>query len=285
MDQVLILSGISGSGKSTAVKALEDSGFYCIDNLPPNLISTFVDLCNTSLKNTNRVALVIDIRVPDREALKNLDGILRDIGSRVKRIDTLFLECSDEAIVKRYKETRRTHPLAEDGDLLKGISMEREILSGIKNISEHVIDTSDYNVHQLKEIVLNITGGGKNAIFTTSIISFGYKHGVPAEADLVVDARFLPSPHFDENLKDLTGNDPEIVDFILSAEDASEFMERLCGLLEFLLPRYRKEGKSYLTVAVGCTGGKHRSVVIVNEIARKFGEYNPRIRHRDINKL
>lgn len=285
MDQVLILSGISGSGKSTAVKALEDSGFYCIDNLPPNLISTFVDLCNTSLKNTNRVALVIDIRVPDREALKNLDGILRDIGSRVKRIDTLFLECSDEAIVKRYKETRRTHPLAEDGDLLKGISMEREILSGIKNISEHVIDTSDYNVHQLKEIVLNITGGGKNAIFTTSIISFGYKHGVPAEADLVVDARFLPSPHFDEKLKDLTGNDPEIVDFILSAEDTSEFMERLCGLLEFLLPRYRKEGKSYLTVAVGCTGGKHRSVVIVNEIARKFGEYNPRIRHRDINKL
>lgn len=285
MDQVLILSGISGSGKSTAVKALEDSGFYCIDNLPPDLIATFVDLCNTSLKSTNRVALVIDIRVPDREVLKNLDRILRDIGSKVKTIDTLFLECSDEAIVKRYKETRRSHPLAEDGDLLKGISMEREILSGVKNISEHVIDTSEYNVHQLKEIVLNITGSGKNAIFTTSIISFGYKHGVPAEADLVVDARFLPSPHFDENLKDLTGNDPEIVDFILSTVDAAEFLERLCSLLEFLLPRYKKEGKSYLTVAVGCTGGKHRSVVIVNEIARKFGEYNPRIRHRDLNKL
>lgn len=285
MEQVLILSGISGSGKSTAIKALEDSGFYCIDNLPPNLINTFVELCNTSLTNTNKVAIVIDIRVPDREVLKNLETILRDIGTKVEKINMLFLECSDETIVKRYKETRRSHPLAHDGDLLKGISREREILSTVKNLSDNVIDTTEYNVHQLKEIILNLTGSGKTDLFTTSIISFGYKYGLPNDADLVIDARFLPSPHFDEKLKDFTGNDSEIIDFILSITDANEFIKHLCNLFEFLLPRYKKEGKSYLTLAIGCTGGKHRSVVIVNEVAKNFGRYNPQIRHRDINKL
>lgn len=285
MNQILILSGLSGSGKSTAVKALEDIGFFCVDNLPPKLIKIFIDLCNSSLKNITKVAVVIDIRTPDKKMLNKFEKIVGDLRSSVDKINLLFLDCSDETIVKRYKETRRSHPLAHDGNLLEGIKKEREILDAVKKLSGHIIDTSNYNVHQLKEIIQNIVGGENTGLFTTSLISFGYKYGFPYDADLVIDVRFLPSPHFDEKLKDLTGYDNEIVDFILSRKDTSNFLKIFCQLLEFLLPKYQEEGKSYLTIAIGCTGGKHRSVVIVNELAKKFSKFSPQIRHRDINKL
>ncbi len=285
MDQIIILSGLSGSGKSTTIKVLEDIGFFCIDNLPPKLINTFIDLCNTSLKNINKVAIVVDIRVPEREVLAHFEKIVSKIKLKVKKADLLFLECSDETIIKRYKETRRNHPLAYDGNLIEAVSRERDILSEIEKLANHTIDTSDYNVHQLREIIQNIVGAEGAESFTTTFTSFGYKHGVPYDADLVVDVRFLPSPHFDENLKDFTGNDKKIIDFILTKNDSTEFLKRFCDLLNFLLPRYKKEGKSYLTIAIGCTGGKHRSVVIVNELAKKFSSYSPQIRHRDINKL
>lgn len=285
MDQILILSGLSGSGKSTAVKVLEDIGFFCIDNLPPKLINTFIDLCNTSLKNINKVAIVIDIRVPEKEILNRFERVINEIKLKVKKTDILFLESSDEIIVRRYKETRRNHPLAYDGNLLDAVSRERYILGEIEKLANHTIDTSNYNVHQLKEIIQNIVGSEQSGSFTTTFTSFGYKHGVPHDADLVIDVRFLPSPHFDEKLKDLTGNDEEIVDFILSNDDSEEFLTSFCDLLNFLLPKYKKEGKSYLTIAIGCTGGKHRSVVIVNELSKRFSSYSPQIRHRDINKL
>ncbi|MGH7885424.1 MAG: RNase adapter RapZ [Thermodesulfobacteriota bacterium] len=285
MEQILILSGLSGSGKSTAVKALEDIGFFCVDNLPPKLIKIFIDLCNSSLKNITKVAVVIDIRTPDKKMLNKFEKIVEDLRSSVDKINLLFLDCSDETIIKRYKETRRSHPLAHDGNLLEGIKMEKKILAAVKKLSGQIIDTSNYNVHQLKEIIQNIVGGENTVLFTTSLISFGYKYGFPYDADVIIDVRFLPSPHFDEKLKNFTGYDKEIVDFILSREDTSKFLKIFCQLLEFLLPKYQEEGKSYLTIAIGCTGGKHRSVVIVNELAKKFSSFSPQIRHRDINKL
>lgn len=285
MEQILILSGLSGSGKSTAAKVLEDIGFFCIDNLPPNLINTFIDLCNTSLKNISKVAIVVDIRVPDREILNHFENIINEIKQKVEKTDLLFLESSDETIIRRYKETRRNHPLALNGNLTEAVTRERQILGDLEKLASHTIDTSNYNVHQLREIIQNIVGSEESESFTTTFTSFGYKHGVPFDADLVMDVRFLPSPHFDEHLKDLTGNEKEIVNFIISNKESTEFINKFGDLLDFLLPKYKNEGKSYLTIAIGCTGGKHRSVVIVNELAKKFNSYSPQIRHRDINKL
>ena len=285
MNRVIILSGLSGSGKSTAMKFLEDQGFFCIDNLPPKLIYTFIDLCNTSFREITKVAIVLDIRSPDKEILKNFKTIFNSLEEKADQTYLVFLECSEEVIIQRYKETRRIHPLALDGNLPEGISKEKKLLSDMRSYSHHLIDTTDYSVHRLKEIMQDVIGLDISKSFSLSFVSFGYKYGILSDADIVLDVRFLKSPHFIKSLKQLNGKDKEIIDFVLSNSDSNEFVKKCVEFLNFLIPRYIKEGKSYLTIAIGCTGGKHRSVVITNEISRNFQKYSLQIRHRDVNKL
>ena len=282
MISIVILSGISGSGKSTAVKALEDLGYFCLDNLPPTLIATFIELSKNSAEEITKIGIVMDIR--EGVFFEHIPEVIEELKKKRNSVELLFLESSDEVLVKRYKETRRKHPLSADGNILEGISQEREILTKVKNIADHVIDTSSFNVHQLREIVQDLFGKTAARKISLNFLSFGYKYGFPYDADLVLDVRFLPSPHFIEGLRDLNGLDKEIRDFVLEHEDTREFIEKVVDFLEFLIPRYEKEGKSYLTVAIGCTGGKHRSVVIANEIEERFKNLTPNVWHRDISK-
>jgi UPF0042 nucleotide-binding protein len=282
MISIVILSGISGSGKSTAVKALEDLGYFCLDNLPPTLIATFIELSKNSAEEITKIGIVMDIR--EGVFFERIPEVIEELKKKGNSVELLFLESSDEVLVKRYKETRRKHPLSADGNILEGISQEREILTKVKNIADHVIDTSSFNVHQLREIVQDLFGKTAARKISLNFLSFGYKYGFPYDADLVLDVRFLPSPHFIEGLRDLNGLDKEVRDFVFEHEDTREFIEKVVDFLEFLIPRYEKEGKSYLTVAIGCTGGKHRSVVIANEIEERFKNLSPNVWHRDISK-
>lgn len=282
MTRLIILSGISGSGKSTAVKVLEDLGYFCVDNLPPTLIPTFIELCENSAEHIRKAALVMDVR--EGVFFERAPDVITELKEKGRLVELLFLESSDQALVKRYKETRREHPLSSNGNILRGIRRERKMLSKIKTLADYLIDTSDLNVHQLRELVQETFEKTKSKRISINFLSFGYKYGFPYDADLILDVRFLPSPHFIESLKDLTGSDRRVKDFVLKNEDTRKFIEKLVDILKFLIPRYEKEGKSYLTVAVGCTGGKHRSAVIVNEIAERFKYLSPNVRHRDISK-
>ena len=282
MTSLVIISGLSGSGKSTAMNVLEDLGYYCLDNLPLALLPKFIELCESSQGEINKVALAVDAREGlffDRapEEIKEL----RDKGHPV---DLIFLDSSDTVLHKRYKETRRRHPLSVDGSIAEGIAREREMLKDLKSLSDFTIDTTDFNVHQLKEVIKSRYESADTNKLQINILSFGYKHGYPYDADMIFDVRFLPNPFFIDELKDLTGLDEKIKDFVLSKEDTKEYMKKLTDFLEFLIPRYEKEGKSYLTIALGCTGGKHRSVVLANELARYFERLSPVTRHRDIKK-
>lgn len=281
MIRILIVSGLSGSGKSTAVNALEDLGYFCVDNLPPTLITRFIELCASSAESITKIALVMDVR--EGVFFKLAPEVIAELKKKSYSTELLFLESSDEALVKRYKETRRKHPLSPDGSVLEGIFKEREMLSPIKELADHILDTSSFNVHQLREMLQDTFEKALSRKMSVNFLSFGYKYGLPSEADLVFDVRFLPSPQFVEGLKDLTGLDKKIKKFVFK-KDTGKFVQKLVDLLEFLIPRYEKEGKSYLTMAIGCTGGKHRSVVIANEIAEKFRHLNPNVRHRDISK-
>jgi len=286
MERIIILSGLSGSGKSTAAKALEDLGFFCVDNLPPELLFSFIDLCGKSLTQIKKAVVVIDIRIPVKDTLYDFEKVLGKIRKSAKRVDLVFLECSDEAIVKRYKETRRIHPLGAEKPLPEGISEEKRILSDIRELSDNRIDTTTLSVHDLKAIVAKIaeTSDDKQTPLLT-LLSFGYRYGVPEDADLVFDVRFLKNPHFTESLRDLDGTTDKVMDFVMSDKASQEFLEKLCSFLRFLIPQYSEEGKSYLTLGIGCTGGKHRSVVIAGALGEKLSEYSAIIRHRDINKL
>ncbi len=286
MERIIILSGLSGSGKSTAAKALEDLGFFCVDNLPPELLFSFIDLCGKSLTQIKKAVVVIDIRIPVKDTLYDFEKVLRKIRKSAERVDLIFLECSDEAIVKRYKETRRIHPLGAEKPLPEGISEEKRILSDIRELSDNRIDTTTLSVHDLKAIVAKIaeTSDDKQTPLLT-LLSFGYRYGVPEDADLVFDVRFLKNPHFTESLRDLDGTTDEVMDFVMSDKASQEFLEKLCSFLRFLIPQYSEERKSYLTLGIGCTGGKHRSVVIAGALGEKLSEYSAIIRHRDINKL
>ena len=286
MERIIILSGLSGSGKSTAAKALEDLGFFCVDNLPPELLFSFIDLCGKSLTQIKKAVVVIDIRIPVKDTLHDFEKVLGKIRKSAKKVDLVFLECSDEAIVKRYKETRRIHPLGTGKTLPEGISEEKRILADIRELSDNRIDTTTLSVHDLKAIIAKVaeTTENKQAPLLT-FLSFGYKYGVPEDADLVFDVRFLKNPHFTESLRNLDGTAGEVVDFVMSDKASQEFLEKLCSFLRFLIPKYSEEGKSYLTLAIGCTGGKHRSTVIADALGEKLSEYPAIIRHRDINKL
>lgn len=283
MNEILILSGVSGSGKSTAVKALEDIDYYCVDNLPPALIKDFIDLYLDTEDIIGKVAIVIDIRIPDREVLKKFDTILREIKTRSLKVNLLFLDSDDRVLIRRFKETRRRHLLAKNGDITNAIAEERELLSELKGLADITVDTTDFNPHELRDFIQNKFGTGLRDL-SLNFVSFGFKYGAPVDADLIIDIRFLPNPNYIPELKNLDGNSKKVEDYVQESRDTVEFMNKLADLLEFLLPRYKDEGKSYLNIAVGCTGGKHRSVVIINRLAERFSSYNPSVKHRDINR-
>ena len=280
----VVVTGMSGGGKSTALKMLEDAGFYCVDNLPVPLIEKFMELIMTPGTEITKVALGLDVRAdqPFEDVRKTL-GKLRNDGYE---FEILFMDASDNVLIKRYKETRRMHPLSPEGRIEDGVGKERKILEGIKKKSDYVIDTSNLLTRELREELGRIFVGneGYNSLMIT-ILSFGFKNGIPADADLVFDVRFLPNPFYIDELKHKTGNDKEVQDYVLSFIEASDFMEKLVDMLNFLIPNYIKEGKYQLVVGIGCTGGKHRSVTLANELYARMknrGSYGIKLYHRDI---
>jgi UPF0042 nucleotide-binding protein len=261
----VVITGLSGAGKSYAIKCFEDMGFFCVDNLPTTLIPTFADLVARSHRTTTRVALGVDVR--EGEYLTHLLDTLVELRGRGHSVEVLFLEANEEVLVRRYRETRRRHPLAPEGNVVEGIRAERKALSTMREVADRIVDTSALTVHQLKDLLIEAyVAPGRRTGLTISLVSFGFKHGVPFDADLVFDVRFLANPHFVEALRPLDGRDPRVRDFILRHEESREMLRRLEDFLGFVLPAYRREGKAYLTVAIGCTGGRHRSVALVEEL-------------------
>jgi len=303
--RVILISGLSGSGKTTAIKALEDVGFYCVDNLPILLLPKFIELCEQSGGKISKVAMVEDIRstvsYPAREETENVEKgkgfledsrrIIRDLRGEGYPIEILFLDSSDPVLMRRFSETRRQHPLAVGGSIGEGIRLEREGLQGIRDMANQVIDTSHFNVHQLKEKIQQYAQEGlSSGQMTLTLLSFGYSFGIPYEADLLMDVRFLPNPYFVEELKRLKGDDPKVAEYVLQWEETKEFLRRVQEFIRFLLPLYMRERKTHLTIAMGCTGGRHRSIVIVNQLAKLLrDELTERgvfvvVRHRDAEK-
>ena len=281
----VIITGLSGAGKSHAIKCFEDMGFFCVDNLPTTLIPTFAELIARSRHDVQRVALGVDVR--EGEYLSHLLEALHELKRRGHIVEVLFFEASDEALVRRYHESRRRHPLAAEGNVLDAIRAERKAMAHMREIADRIVETSSITVHQLKALLgeLYINPGTRSGL-TASLVSFGYKHGIPFDADLVFDVRFLPNPHFVDGLRALDGRDQRVRDYVYGHEEARDLLERLKDLLQFLLPFYRREGKAYLTVAIGCTGGRHRSVTFV-ETLRQFLEglgYAPTVVHRDLDR-
>lgn len=281
----LIITGVSGAGKSLVVKYLEDLGFFCVDNLPPVLIPKFAEICGQSRGKINKIALVIDIRggelfnalFPELNALKE-SGLSYEI---------LFLEASDKVLIKRFKENRRIHPLAPEGRLMKGIKQERELLSELKRIATYVVDTSNLTPRQLKEEISNIFVEGKKFEgMIINIISFGFKYGIPIDCDLVFDVRFIPNPYYIDSMKKLSGKNDAVREYVLGFNETIGFLSRLYDMLEFLIPSYVKEGKPQLVVGIGCTGGRHRSVAISEALFAYLSEKEHRvvIEHRDLEK-
>jgi UPF0042 nucleotide-binding protein len=281
--KVVIITGLSGSGKSTAIKALEDVGFFCVDNLPVVLLPKFLELRAESDSEISRLALVMDMR--ERTFVSSYAEVLDRLGKQGYQFEILFLEASEESLLRRYSQTRMQHPLGKGQSLPEAIRNEREQLEGLKQISDKVIDTSHYNVHELKAVILgHVLKAVQTGHLEIQVLSFGYKYGIPHEADLVIDVRFLPNPYFVPELRGLDGTAPEVQAFVRKGDKTQVFLKKYLDLLDYLIPLYEKEGKSYLTVAVGCTGGRHRSIVIAGEIfqylKQKFDHAN--LVHRDI---
>ena len=275
----IILTGLSGSGKTVALNAFEDSGFFCVDNLPSQLITTFVNLC-TKTPSVSKIAIGVDIR--ERTFPTDFSGILGSLREK-HGIKIMFLESTDEALIRRFKETRRPHPLGYK-DLKKAILKEMKLLEPIRQEADSIIDTSLLTPHQLRKLITEsyLEKGPKE--MTIGLISFGYKYGIPSEVDLLFDVRFLPNPYFVKGLKELTGLSPKVKKFVLTKDDTKEFFDKLYPLLEHIIPLYKKEGKSYLTIGIGCTGGQHRSPAIVQEIEKRFKKLKLQttISHRDM---
>ena len=283
--RVVIITGLSGSGKSTALRALEDIGFFCVDNLPVVLLPKFLEIQSDPTKEIKQVAMVMDLRergFPEKHA--RIFTRLKEKGYRIK---VLFFDASDEAILHRFSETRRSHPLAPRGSLMEGISLERNELASLRRMADKVIDTSSCNVHQLKDIVQRYFLGekpGKRLVI--HVTSFGYRYGLPADADMVLDVRFLPNPHFIDELRSCDGHDQRVRDYVLTSEGGRIFIGKLFDLMAFLIPLYEKEGKSRFNIALGCTGGRHRSVVMANHLGAYLEHkgYFVNVAHRDITK-
>ena len=283
--KIVIVTGMSGAGKSTALNVLEDEGYYCVDNMPISLIIKFADLAASQEEGYSDIALGIDIR--SGNALNELDEVLQKLEARRYNYKILFLDSSDDVLVKRYKETRRTHPLAKDDRVDKGISLEREQMTFLKERADYIIDTSQLLTRELKQELekIFVKDTGYSNLFVT-VLSFGFKYGIPVDADIVFDVRFLPNPYYIDDLKSLTGNDKAIQDYVMGFDETKEFLNKVEDLIKFLLPNYVKEGKNSLVIAIGCTGGKHRSVTLVNAIANAIQqtEYGCKVEHRDIEK-
>jgi UPF0042 nucleotide-binding protein len=281
--QLVILTGLSGSGKSTVLKAFEDMGFYCVDNLPVELIPIFAELHAAGEGDFARAALLVDAR--EGLQLEKLPGLLRHM-RREHPITLVFIEANEDALLRRYSETRRPHPLGKDFSVRESLHHERVLMDPIRKLADVVIDSSQFNVHELRQFVNQRFRSESKRPMLVSLVSFGFKFGVPTDADLMFDVRFLPNPHFVPKLRPFTGKDPQVRRYIRSFPQTGEFLRRMQGLLTYLIPHYIEEGKSYLTIAFGCTGGKHRSVMMaesMKQLLEKRG-YATRVVHRDINK-
>jgi UPF0042 nucleotide-binding protein len=283
--EVTLVSGLSGAGRSTAAKVLEDLGWFVVDNLPPELISTMVDLGARARGEVTRIAVVMDVR--SRAFTEDLASVIKDLDARGYKPKLLFLEASDQVLIRRFEQVRRGHPLQGSGRLVDGIAAERELLGPLRNAADLVLDTSELSVHQLRAAIERSFGTGGETRTRVTMLSFGYKYGLPMDADLVIDMRFLPNPYWIPELREFTGRDESVRDYVLSQEGAEEFLDRYHELLRLINGGYRREGKRYLTVAVGCTGGKHRSVAVAEELARRLGGEDGvevSVVHRDLGR-
>jgi UPF0042 nucleotide-binding protein len=280
---IVFVSGLSGSGRTTAMGALEDLGFYGVDNIPPQLIEQFVDLCAKANPPVRNIALALDAR--EAAFLKGFPAVVQAIRATGARADVLFLDCADEVLVSRYRETRRVHPLAPAGTVEQGTLRERALLEDVARLADFVLDSSRLNIHQLRAAVVRwVTGEGKPSVVT--LISFGYRYGIPLASELLFDVRFLPNPHFEEKLRPRTGLDREVADYVLLNERTRELLARLGGFLDYLLEQYDTEGKAYLTIGIGCTGGRHRSVAVATALAERLRQSGREVNvtHRDFEK-
>ena len=280
----IVVTGMSGGGRSTALKVLEDAGFYCVDNLPVSLIEKFVELLSGQEEDIHNVALGLDVRAG--QSFEEAADVLTQIKENGYQVEILFLDADEKALIKRYKESRRVHPLAQDGRIEDGVRKEKQILTKIRSMADYVIDTSNLLTRELKQELDHIFVGNKayNNLMVT-VMSFGFKYGIPTDADLVFDVRFLPNPFYVDELKQKTGNDKEVQDYVMNCEEAGEFLAKLSDMMHFLIPNYIKEGKNRLVVAIGCTGGKHRSVTLANALygeLKNTGNYGITLHHRDV---
>ncbi len=284
--RVVVVTGMSGAGKSTVMKMLEDAGYFCVDNLPILLIRKFYELIKNSMGDIDKVALGVDVR--SGTILPEIGDIITNMASNQGRPDVLFMEASDDTLIKRYKETRRTHPLMAEGRVEEGIAKEREQLFELKKRADYIINTDNLLVRDLKTEIYKIFVENKkyNNIFI-NVVSFGFKHGIPVDSDLVFDVRFMPNPYYVETLRKKTGNDIEVQEFVMKAEVSKEFVNKLTDMIKFLIPNYIAEGKNQLVISIGCTGGHHRSVTVANKLfyeLEKCEEYGIKITHRDIDR-
>ena len=281
--RIVFVSGLSGSGKSTAMAALEDLSFYCVDNLPPQLIAQFVDLCSKATPPISKTALAIDAR--EAAFLSGLPAVIAQLRATGADVELVYLECANEVLENRYRETRRVHPLSPGGSVREGIDTERRLLEDVARLADFVLDTSRLNVHQLREaVVRHVVGAARPTV--VNLISFGFRFGTPPSAELLFDVRFLPNPHFEPALRDRTGHDSEVAEYVVKHPTALALLHRMRDFLAFLIPLYDEEGKAYLTIAIGCTGGQHRSVAIANRMAQELRSAGREVNvsHRDVER-
>lgn len=294
--RLLIVTGMSGGGKTAAIRMLEDDGFYCVDNLPISLIGKFAEILSMPDSEITRAAVGIDVRSSlggvkgASKALKEAEKEIESLKEAGVPCEVLFMEADETVLIKRYKETRRVHPLSADGRIEDGISKERDILSGMRKKADYVIDTSGLLTRDLRQEISRITADGSAySSLTVTVLSFGFKNGIPADADLVFDVRFLPNPFYVDSLKHLTGQDAPVSDFVLNNPACEEFMQKLTDMITFLIPGYRKEGKYRLVIGIGCTGGQHRSVAIAEELVKRLSKTNSgtgfHLMHRELSKI
>ncbi len=284
LQSLVIITGMSGSGKHTAFNAFEDLGYFCVDNLPTSLISRLIQMSVAAGGELQEVAIVIDVRLG--EPLEGFEKLFGEIRKSHAHAKIIFVDASTEVLARRYGETRRLHPLAQDTTLLEGIRAERRRLASVRTLADLVIDTSDFSVHDLRDFIYqNFQRTDQEEILNVSLVSFGFKNGIPHNSELIFDVRFLPNPYFVPDLKEQTGNDPSVAQYMLKQPETGEILGRIHDMLEYLLPKYTREGKKYLTISIGCTGGRHRSVLVANELQKRLKKKGRKVNliHRDLH--